>query len=102
MGEGHRASTAFQNGTFLVDLQVLERAASRRILFQIPVYLFLSAHTYSRCAYAVGLGPTPNMSPGWHLGYSAFGLFGLIVLDAFGTLFAICFLRASKRMYSLC
>ncbi|KAE8318254.1 hypothetical protein BDV41DRAFT_414748 [Aspergillus transmontanensis] len=43
---------------------------------------------------------TGGVSPGWQIGYSAFGLFGLIVLGAFGTLFAICLLRAKQR-YSI-
>ncbi|KOC12511.1 hypothetical protein AFLA70_192g002211 [Aspergillus flavus AF70] len=38
-----------------------------------------------------------GVSPGWQIGYSAFGLFGLIVLGAFGTLFAICLMRAKQR-----
>ncbi|KAB8211025.1 hypothetical protein BDV34DRAFT_220195 [Aspergillus parasiticus] len=40
---------------------------------------------------------TGGVSPGWQIGYSAFGLFGLIVLGAFGTLFAICLMRAKQR-----
>ncbi|KAE8342770.1 hypothetical protein BDV24DRAFT_162300 [Aspergillus arachidicola] len=38
----------------------------------------------------------PGREP-WQIGCSAFGLFGLIVLGAFGTLFAICFMRAKQR-----
>ncbi|KAE8318257.1 hypothetical protein BDV41DRAFT_414801 [Aspergillus transmontanensis] len=43
---------------------------------------------------------TGAIDPKWHLAYSGFGLLGLIILAAFGTFFAMVYLRA-KQMYVL-